>query len=113
MEEVYQSGCNCAGGPSKCECQPGYVCCSQKNNEGVFGLCIKKEKGCDVRTGFSKTKLPSTVLEGYLPDFPAERYTDASSDDPCKQWKTGFYILMIIVLIFFFMTICSMVKRPY
>lgn len=56
MDSSYQSGCNCAGGPNKCDCDKGYICCSQKGNEKYFGLCIKEENGCNITNGFAKEK---------------------------------------------------------
>jgi len=119
MNSLYQSGCNCAGGPNKCECQAGYTCCSQKNNEGVFGLCVKEESGCDTRTGFAKVKSGGIVSptnegygrrEGFRTSF-RERYQDQDdSDKDCKEWKRSFLILSIVAILLFFMLTCKMMK---
>lgn len=63
MDNSYQGGCNCAGGPNKCECQDGYTCCSQKGNEQFYGLCVKKEAGCNKDTGFAKKSLGSRKID--------------------------------------------------
>jgi len=118
MENTYQSGCNCAGGPNRCECQPGYSCCSQKNNEGVFGLCVKNEKGCDTRTGFANVKaVVSPVAEGFRLDAEGfrlgnrvENYSSDDKPDPCSEWKKGFWVLVILSLLLFWMVVCSYMK---
>jgi len=79
MDDYYQGGGNCAGGPNKVSCDNGYSCCSQKGNEKRYGMCIKNENGCNSTTGFAKKKASKK-----LPPI------NEKVDDGMMDWNEGY-----------------------
>jgi hypothetical protein len=107
---VYQSGCNCAGGNNKCECQDGYSCCVQKGNEGHFGLCVKNEFGCNTQTGLSSVKGKqggSVEVRGNEENYRRGDYRQENygSGDSCDNFKIGFFVMLGLFLVVLFLMI--------
>lgn len=109
MDPAYQSGCNCV---KDCKCGDDYICCSQKGNERVFGLCIKKENGCDTNTGLAKVK-GNVVMQNNKEVLNSSGNSEGySSDDncDCNNWKNAMLVLCFIVIILFIGLICLKIK---
>lgn len=109
MNKSYQSGCNCAGGPNKCSCGEGYSCCTQKGNEGYFGLCIKNESGCNNKTGFALKEMPSSERYnggGMYRGGNSEGFNEGFSLS--KDQKKNLYIIFAIVAI---MIVCILIYK--
>lgn len=114
MECIQPKICNCL---KNCQCDDGYSCCSEKNQNGAkptFGMCVK-QGFCDEKRGIpmkncrdSAYKQKSTNEEYIQESGVREGYND---DCDCKNWNDAMITMVIIIVLMVFLGIIMYGKK--